>query len=96
MQQARGALADGKLGPKTIAAMQAVDPKLFIIRFVAVRLAYLAALQTWLRLELSVLLHSASLSRKPDHSTNRGTFLKNDHSIASGIIYYYKCETKYF
>ncbi|MCG1055048.1 hypothetical protein KQH49_08815 [Mycetohabitans sp. B5] len=47
MQQASGALADGKLGPKTIAAMQAVDPELFIMRFVAARLTYLTALQTW-------------------------------------------------
>ncbi|MCF7697645.1 hypothetical protein KPG66_16895 [Mycetohabitans sp. B2] len=47
MQQASGALADGKLGPKTIAAVQAVDPELFIMRFVAARLAYLTALQTW-------------------------------------------------
>ncbi|WP_338912035.1 glycoside hydrolase family 108 protein [Mycetohabitans rhizoxinica] len=47
MQQASGALADGKLGPETIAAVQAIDPELFILRFVAARLAYLTALQTW-------------------------------------------------
>lgn len=47
MQQASGALADGKLEPKTIAAVQAVAPELFILRFVAARLAYLTALQAW-------------------------------------------------
>ncbi|MCG1019773.1 MULTISPECIES: glycoside hydrolase family 108 protein [Burkholderiaceae] len=47
MQQASGAFADGKLGPKTIAAVQAVDPELFIMRFIAARLTYLTALQTW-------------------------------------------------
>ncbi|MCG1056092.1 glycoside hydrolase family 108 protein [Mycetohabitans sp. B5] len=47
MQQASDAFADGKLGPKTIAAVQAVDPELFIMRFIAARLTYLTALQTW-------------------------------------------------
>jgi lysozyme family protein len=47
MQQASGAFADGKLGSKTIAAVQAVDPQLFIMRFIAARLAYLIALRTW-------------------------------------------------
>ncbi|MEJ2768075.1 glycoside hydrolase family 108 protein [Mycetohabitans sp. B46] len=47
MQQASGAFADGKFGPKTIAAVQSADPELFIMRFIAARLAYLTALQTW-------------------------------------------------
>ncbi len=47
MQQASGAVADGKLGPKSIAAVQTVEPYLFIIRFIAARLAYLTVLQNW-------------------------------------------------
>ncbi|KAG0186697.1 hypothetical protein DFQ28_007417 [Apophysomyces sp. BC1034] len=46
-QQVSGVIADGKLGPKTTAAVKACDPTLFVMRFVAARLAYLLALKTW-------------------------------------------------
>lgn len=47
MQQAAGAKADGKLGPATIAAVQACNPYLFILKFTALRGLYMTNLKTW-------------------------------------------------
>lgn len=47
MQQAAGVKADGVLGPATIAAVKAVDPKSFVMRFIAARQAYLTACKPW-------------------------------------------------
>lgn len=46
-QQASGAVADGKMGPATIAAIKAADPLPFCMRFLAYRLQYLNGLKTW-------------------------------------------------
>jgi lysozyme family protein len=46
-QQAAGAKADGVIGPKTIAAIKAADPQVFLMRFVAARLRYYTACGGW-------------------------------------------------
>ena len=46
-QQACGIVADGKLGPMTIAAIKAADPHQFIPRFLAYRIEYLTGLKNW-------------------------------------------------
>jgi lysozyme family protein len=47
MQGAAGAKVDGLIGPATIAAVQATDPLRFMLRWNALRLTYLASLNTW-------------------------------------------------
>lgn len=47
MQGASGAVVDGLIGPKTIAAVQATDPLKFILRWNAIRLRYFTALKGW-------------------------------------------------
>jgi len=47
MQGAAGAKVDGLIGPATIAAVQAVDPLRFILRWNALRLRYLTSLKTF-------------------------------------------------
>lgn len=47
MQMAVGAKTDGKIGPKTIAAVRDLSPVTFTARFSAYRLRYLASLKTW-------------------------------------------------
>ncbi|MFM0506699.1 glycoside hydrolase family 108 protein [Paraburkholderia sp. RL17-373-BIF-A] len=47
MQGAAGAKVDGLLGPATIAAVQAVDPLRFVLRWNALRLTYFTSLKTW-------------------------------------------------
>jgi lysozyme family protein len=47
MQQAAGAKADGVLGPATLAAVCAVDPLRFVMRFTAVRQSYFTACKAW-------------------------------------------------
>lgn len=47
MQGAAGAKVDGLLGPKTIAAVQAVDPLRFILRWNSLRLTYYTSLRAW-------------------------------------------------
>lgn len=47
LQEAAGVTADGKIGPATIAAVNAADPDKIVLRFNAARLRYLAALPTW-------------------------------------------------
>jgi lysozyme family protein len=47
MQGAAGAKVDGLLGPATIAAVQAVDPLRFLLRWNALRLTYFTSLKTW-------------------------------------------------
>jgi lysozyme family protein len=46
-QKASGAVVDGKIGEKTIAAINAVSPPVFILRFLSYRLKYLNSLKTW-------------------------------------------------
>lgn len=46
-QQACGIVADGQLGPKSRAALRAVRPWMFALRFCAARLMYLSGLRTW-------------------------------------------------
>jgi lysozyme family protein len=46
-QAASGAAVDGKMGPATIAALKAVDPHTFVLRFLAQRLRYLKGLKAW-------------------------------------------------
>jgi lysozyme family protein len=46
-QQASGAPVDGVMGPNTIAAIKAADPRTFCLTFLARRLQYLAGLKTW-------------------------------------------------
>lgn len=46
-QQASGAPVDGHMGPLTIAAIKAADPHAFCLKFLALRLRYLASLKTW-------------------------------------------------
>lgn len=48
LQQAVGAVADGDLGPKTIAAANAADPYKAASRFAAYRVQYLTGLSTWI------------------------------------------------
>lgn len=48
MQGAAGAKVDGLIGPGTIAAVQAVDPLRFMLRWNALRLNYFTSLKTWL------------------------------------------------
>ncbi|MFP3564674.1 glycoside hydrolase family 108 protein [Paraburkholderia sp. SIMBA_030] len=48
MQGAAGAKVDGLIGPSTIAAVQAVDPLRFVLRWNALRLNYFTSLKTWL------------------------------------------------
>lgn len=47
LQQAVGATQDGALGPKTLAAVKAADPKLLVVGYNAIRLAFLQDLPTW-------------------------------------------------
>ncbi len=47
LQQAAGVQADGIIGPVTIAAVQAVDARQIVMRFLAYRLTYLGNLSTW-------------------------------------------------
>jgi lysozyme family protein len=47
MQGAAGAKVDGLIGPQTIAAVQAVAPWQFILRWNALRLRYYTSLKTW-------------------------------------------------
>lgn len=47
MQGAAGVKADGVLGPQTIAAVKAVEPLCFILRWNALRLRYYTSLKTW-------------------------------------------------
>ncbi|MFL9899066.1 glycosyl hydrolase 108 family protein [Paraburkholderia fungorum] len=47
MQGAAGAKVDGLIGPATIAAVQAVDPLRFILRWNSLRLRYLTSLRTF-------------------------------------------------
>lgn len=47
MQQAANAKADGQLGPKTIAAVQATDPLRFVMRFLAARANYFTVCKPW-------------------------------------------------
>ncbi|RQS69225.1 hypothetical protein DID96_17805 [Burkholderia sp. Bp8963] len=47
MQGAAGVRVDGVLGPATIAAVKAVDPLRFMMRWNALRLTYFTSLATW-------------------------------------------------
>lgn len=47
LQQALGVTQDGAIGPKTLAAAKAADPKLLVVGYNAVRLAFLQDLPTW-------------------------------------------------
>jgi lysozyme family protein len=48
MQAAAGVSVDGLIGPRTIAAVQAVDPLRFMMRWNALRIRYFTSLKTWL------------------------------------------------
>lgn len=48
MQGAAGIAVDGLIGPKTIAAVQAVDPLRFMMRWNGLRIRYFTSLKTWL------------------------------------------------
>jgi lysozyme family protein len=47
MQSAAGAPVDGRMGPATIAAVKATEPRGFIMRFTALRLQYLTVCNDW-------------------------------------------------
>jgi lysozyme family protein len=47
LQSAAGAVVDGRIGPETIAAVNASDPLKIVMRFLAQRLTYLGDLPTW-------------------------------------------------
>jgi lysozyme family protein len=47
LQQAVGDKDDGLMGPVTMAAIDAVDPLKFVLKFSAVRLAFLVNLPSW-------------------------------------------------
>lgn len=47
LQQSIGVTQDGAIGPKTLAAVNSSDPKLLVVRYNAVRLAFLQELPTW-------------------------------------------------
>jgi lysozyme family protein len=47
LQQALGVTQDGALGPKTLAAAKAADPKLLVHGYNSIRLAFLQELPTW-------------------------------------------------
>jgi lysozyme family protein len=47
LQQAVGAVADGIIGAKTIAAVRAADPSKVILAFNAARIQYLTSLKNW-------------------------------------------------
>jgi len=47
MQGAAGSPVDGLIGPKTISAVQAVDPLRFMMRWNSLRLTYFTSLKTW-------------------------------------------------
>lgn len=47
LQQAVGAVADGIIGAKTIAAVRAADPAKVILSFNAARIQYLTSLKNW-------------------------------------------------
>jgi lysozyme family protein len=47
LQQSLGVTQDGSLGPKTLAAAKAADPKLLVVGYNAVRLTFLQDLPTW-------------------------------------------------
>lgn len=47
LQQSLGLAQDGICGPKTLAAANASDPELLVVRYNAIRLAFLQELPTW-------------------------------------------------
>jgi len=47
LQLAAGVPADGRIGPQTLAAVNATDPDKLVLRFDAYRLKYLANLTAW-------------------------------------------------
>lgn len=47
LQQAVGVPQDGALGPKTLAAAKAADPKLLVVGYNAIRITFLQELPTW-------------------------------------------------
>jgi len=47
MQVAAGAVNDGVLGPDTIAAVKATDPRGFALKFLSYRMQYLTDLMAW-------------------------------------------------
>ena len=47
LQQSSGATVDGVMGPKTIAAVNLVNPYVMVMRFLALRLTYMASLDIW-------------------------------------------------
>lgn len=49
LQTALGASADGRIGPKTIAAAKAAHPEAVIDRAIAARMSFLRTLSTWSR-----------------------------------------------
>jgi len=47
MQSAAGAAVDGLMGPRTVAAVKATEPRGFIMRFLALRLQYMTVCRDW-------------------------------------------------
>jgi lysozyme family protein len=47
LQQAVGVEVDGKIGPKTVAALRAADPSRVVLQFNAARIKYLTSLDGW-------------------------------------------------
>lgn len=47
LQQAAGVRPDGDIGPTTIAAVNAADPRQIVMRFDSYRLQYMASLDVW-------------------------------------------------
>lgn len=47
LQQAVGVTVDGKIGPKTVAAVRAADPSRVILYFNAMRIRYMTSLDGW-------------------------------------------------
>lgn len=47
LQRAAGSVVDGRIGPETIAAVKAADPRRIVMRFLAYRLQYMGDLPTW-------------------------------------------------
>jgi lysozyme family protein len=47
LQQAAGVEVDGKIGPKTIAAVRAADPARVVLQFNAARIKYMTSLDSW-------------------------------------------------
>jgi lysozyme family protein len=46
-QRAAGVADDGKIGPVTLAALQAADPADLVLNFIASRIEYVTGLSTW-------------------------------------------------